>query len=98
MFELTSNDITMHLPRYTVPDDPTIFGRAKLLYDTVRVLPTLGRGEYKSVQRERAGRQANTDSNDEGMLDPPLDHISMQKILGWFRLILIALAKTIKQA
>ena len=73
MFKLTYGDTTTFLPCCTIPDDITSsFGRAKLLYETVRVLPTLGTTEHTIVQRKRAGRQATSDSDDERIPDLPI--------------------------
>ena len=93
VFELTYGDTTMFLPCRTVPDDITSsFGRAKLLYETVRVLPTLGTREY-TIEKEQADKQPLIQTMREYQTHQ-LHHISMQEILRWFRLSLISLDET----
>ena len=69
----------LHLPCYSVSDDSSSFGRAKLakpLWDTVRVLPTLGRGQ----QCKRANNQTLIQTMREYQIHQFMN-LSVQKIL-----------------
>ena len=72
VFQLKYGSSEFNLP-CTSPEEDSSFIRAKLLYSTVWEVPNLGRdAKFKIVERERSGRQANSDSDDECIPDPPI--------------------------
>ena len=72
VFQLKYGSSEFNLP-CTSPEEDSSFIRAKLLYSKVWEVPNLSHdAKLKIVERERPGRQANSDSDDECIPDPPI--------------------------